>query len=145
MKHSPIWRRAAAVCHLSAVLAPAAWLDFQNRAGNRFHWSDFAGTDLLICLIFSLLPTLLFFLAAYLQRRHHQPVWGNLLASLFFLLAAAGWLYTLCDSWNLWGSLRAAGLLAPGQVRMLKAAAATGAVSALLPSLSQIPGALRKK
>ena len=115
MKHSPIWRRAAAVCHLSAVLAPAAWLYFQNRAGNRFHWSDFAGTDLLICLIFSLLPTLLFFLAAYLQRRHHQPVWGNLLASLFFLLAAAGWLYTLCDSWNLWGSLRAAGLWPPAK------------------------------
>ena len=103
------------------------------------------GKNLLICLALTLVPTVLFFLAGLLQRRHRQAAWGSLLASLFFLLAAAGWLYTLCDSWNLWSAARAASLLTAGQLRALQAAAITGAVSGLLPLLSQIPAALHRK
>lgn len=106
MKRIPIWRWVAVACHLSAVLAPGAWLYFARHAGSSFSWAGFAGKNLLICLALTLVPTVLFFLAGLLQRRHRQAAWGSLLASLFFLLAAAGWLYTLCDSWNLWSAAR---------------------------------------
>ena len=79
----------------------------------------------------------LFFLAQLLQRRHQQSAWGSVLACLLFLLAAAGWLYTLCDSWSLWNAAQAAHLLTTGQLRTLQAAALTGAICALLPPLSQ--------
>ncbi len=145
MKRIPIWRWVAVACHLSAVLAPGAWLYFARHAGSSFSWAGFAGKNLLICLALTLVPTVLFFLAGLLQRRHRQAAWGSLLASLFFLLAAAGWLYTLCDSWNLWSAARAASLLTAGQLRALQAAAITGAVGGLLPLLSQIPAALHRK
>ena len=145
MKRIPIWRWGAVACHLSAVLAPGAWLYFARHAGSSFSWAGFAGKNLLICLALTLVPTVLFFLAGLLQRRHRQAAWGSLLARLFFLLAAAGWLYTLCDSWNLWSAARAASLLTAGQLRALQAAAITGAVGGLLPLLSQIPAALHRK
>lgn len=145
MKRTSIWRGVAVACHLSALLSPVAWLYFVRRAGTSFRWADFAGRNLLICLVLSLLPTALFFLAQLLQRRHQQPAWGSLLACLLFLLAAAGWLYTLCDSWNLWNAARAAQLLTAGQLRALQAAALMGAISALLPPLSQIPSVTRHR
>ena len=53
-------------------------------------------------------------------------LWGSVLACLLFLLAAAGWLYTLCDSWSLWNAAQAAHLLTTGQLRTLQAAAPHG-------------------
>lgn len=126
MKRTPIWRWAAVACHLSALLAPGAWLYFVRHAGTSFRWAGFTGRNLLVCLVLSLLPTALFFLAQLLQRRHQQSAWGSVLACLLFLLAAAGWLYTLCDSWSLWNAAQAAHLLTTGQLRTLQAAALTG-------------------
>ena len=128
MKRTPIWRWAAVACHLSALLAPGAWLYFVRHAGTSFRWAGFTGRNLLVCLVLSLLPTALFFLAC-----------------LLFLLAAAGWLYTLCDSWSLWNAAQAAHLLTTGQLRTLQAAALTGAICALLPPLSQVPSVLRHR
>ena len=145
MKRTPIWRWAAVACHLSALLAPGAWLYFVRHAGTSFRWAGFTGRNLLVCLVLSLLPTALFFLAQLLQRRHQQSAWGSVLACLLFLLAAAGWLYTLCDSWSLWNAAQAANLLTTGQLRTLQAAALTGAICALLPPLSQVPSVLRHR
>ena len=72
MKRTPIWRWAAVACHLSALLAPGAWLYFVRHAGTSFRWAGFTGRNLLVCLVLSLLPTALFFLAQLLQRR--RPV-----------------------------------------------------------------------
>ena len=116
MKRTPIWRWAAVACHLSALLAPGAWLYFVRHAGTSFRWAGFTGRNLLVCLVLSLLPTALFFLAQLLQRRHQQSAWGSVLACLLFLLAAA-----------------------------LQAAALTGAICALLPPLSQVPSVLRHR
>ena len=113
MKRTPIWRWAAVACHLSALLAPGAWLYFVRHAGTSFRWAGFTGRNLLVCLVLSLLPTALFFLAQLLQRRRQQSAWGSVLACLLFLLAAAGWLYTLCDSWSLWNAGHADILLVP--------------------------------
>lgn len=38
MKRIPIWRWVAVACHLSAVLAPGAWLYFARHAGSSFSW-----------------------------------------------------------------------------------------------------------
>ena len=133
MKRTPIWRWAAVACHLSALLAPGAWLYFVRHAGTSFRWAGFTGRNLLVCLVLSL------------QRRHQQSAWGSVLACLLFLLAAAGWLYTLCDSWSLWNAAQAAHLLTTGQLRTLQAAALTGAICALLPPLSQVPSVLRHR
>ena len=62
MKRTPIWRWAAVACHLSALLAPGAWLYFVRHAGTSFRWAGFTGRNLLVCLVLSLLPTALFFL-----------------------------------------------------------------------------------
>ena len=80
MKRTPIWRWAAVACHLSALLAPGAWLYFVRHAGTSFRWAGFTGRNLLVCLVLSLLPTALFFLAQLLQRRHQQSAWGSVLA-----------------------------------------------------------------
>lgn len=145
MQRTPFWRRITVACHLFALLAPLSWLYFAYSAGTSFCWASFTGADLRICLALSLLPSLLFFLSLALQHHHQQEVWGSLLACLLFLLAAAGWLYTLCDSWSLWNAARAAQLLTAGQLRALQAAALTGAISALLPPLSQIPSVTRHR
>ena len=126
MKRTPIWRWAAVACHLSALLAPGAWLYFVRHAGTSFRWAGFTGRNLLVW-------------------RHQQSAWGSVLACLLFLLAAAGWLYTLCDSWSLWNAAQAAHLLTTGQLRTLQAAALTGAICALLPPLSQVPSVLRHR
>ena len=77
MKRTPIWRWAAVACHLSALLAPGAWLYFVRHAGTSFRWAGFTGRNLLVCLVLSLLPTALFFLAQLLQRRRQQSAWGS--------------------------------------------------------------------
>lgn len=143
MKRTPLWTQVAIVCHLTSILSPGAWLYFALHTGNVFRWDDFSAENLAVCLLLSILPVVLYFVAFVLQRRHQKPAWGSLLACLFFLLAAAGWLYTLCDSWNLWNAALAAD--ASAQLHALRTAALAGVISALLPLLSQISSALGKK
>ncbi|MFR0735121.1 MAG: hypothetical protein ACLSHU_13985 [Oscillospiraceae bacterium] len=140
MKRTPIWRWAAVACHLSALLAPGAWLYFVRHAGTSFRWAGFTGRNLLVCLVLSLLPTALFFLAQLLQRRHQQSAWGSVLACLLFLLAAAGWLYTLCDSWSLWNAAQAAPSPDHGAAPDSASRCLTGAICALCrPCLKSPP------
>ena len=97
-------------------------------------------TNLLLALSTSLV---VFFLARLLQRRCGF-IWGELLACMFFLVAAACWLYTLAQGWPAWDAALAAGRLEAGQRQCLRITSVTGAISAMIPLLAQIPGALKK-
>lgn len=134
---------ASLCCYLSGVLAPLSWGFFTIYTRNTFHLEEFQAARMTTCLILSLAPLVLFFLARLLQRRCGF-IWGELLACMFFLVAAACWLYTLVQGWPVWDAALAAGRLEAGQRQCLRITSVTGAVSAMIPLLAQIPGALKK-
>lgn len=144
MKKPWIWKTLILICNGCAALAPVSWGYFMVRTRNTFQLGQFGTEQLGVCLTLTLVPLALFFLGQ-LAEHWKGSGWGNLLASVFFLLAAAGWAYTIAGQWHGWTVAVNTGAIGASCRSALRAAAATGAAASVLPLVYQIPGALRKK
>lgn len=137
-------RGTALCCYLLCALAPLSWGFFVIYSRNTFHLEEFHAARMAVCLLLSLVPVCLFFLARLLQRRCGF-IWGELLACGFFLVAAACWLYTLTQGWSTWNAALTSGRIEAAQRQYLRISSVVGAVSALIPLLVQIPGTLKRR
>ena len=118
------------LCHGASGLAPLGWVFFTLYTRNSFQLEEFHAGRLAVCLVLSLAPAVLFFLAQALGR---ETALSGLLAGGCFLLAAALWMYTLAGQWGLWNHSVTVGAIAAGQRNILRTAAVCGAASGTLP------------
>ena len=137
---------AVAVCgYLSSILSLASWLCFQLFTRNPFDWQHFSAGQFWGCAGMSATALLLFYLARWLQRRSGKPVRGGLLACVVFLVSTAFWLYTAADYWVAWGAAKEAGSFFAIQLHRLRGAVAWGALASLLPLLTEVISAVRRR